>query len=517
MLGTRTAGATLLLAALAVVPAAALLWPHLPPLFEDEILPLVPLVPLLKEPGAYGDAFLANRHVDVFGYPIALVSYVIEGPLKALCYAAVLPLTRAAYRPEHIIAAYRASNLVWTWALFGLILAACRALAGWRAALLCLALLVPDHSLVYLSLTDLGRPFQLLFGLLLLLVLCRHVDEPRWRTVLPVAVVTFLGEWNRADFLWFMAAGLGGCVVVDLLLRRLATPAVLAGYLVGLGLTYAVVPQYLEVVTMGAGHHIPLTDLPRAWAHLRALTVMMDPWGAYHRHLDVGAQLFDGPYVAYRWAYLGLCAVVPVALGVSGLRARRAAYLVLAVFPPLLLAAIAGTAETYEVHHVTIVKPVLYVAASVLAAHLAGPRRAPVLIAWAGLGVAALWVHARAFADVTAAAPTRGIYGVTWNMSEAWQAATRSDAKVIIGVDFGVWVPGVLSSPRDQRWESSGIPDEATLEQVMAREPLVGFVVRADGPNAWLLGSERYPVVERQRFDAHPGDPWAFVALRRAP
>jgi hypothetical protein len=64
---TTTVAALLLLAALALAPAAALLWPHLPPLFEDEILPLVPLVPLLKEPAAYGNAFLSNAHVDVFG------------------------------------------------------------------------------------------------------------------------------------------------------------------------------------------------------------------------------------------------------------------------------------------------------------------------------------------------------------------------------------------------------------------------------------------------------------------
>ena len=38
---TRTTGAVLLLAALALATAAVLLWPYEPPLFEDEILPLV--------------------------------------------------------------------------------------------------------------------------------------------------------------------------------------------------------------------------------------------------------------------------------------------------------------------------------------------------------------------------------------------------------------------------------------------------------------------------------------------
>src|SRR6185503_13864743 len=97
------ATSTCLVAALALAPAALLLWPHLPPLHEDEILPLVPLIPVFKRPDAYGSAFLANHHIDVLGFPVALVSYAVEGPLKALCYAVVLPLTRAFYSPELLI------------------------------------------------------------------------------------------------------------------------------------------------------------------------------------------------------------------------------------------------------------------------------------------------------------------------------------------------------------------------------------------------------------------------------
>src|SRR5262252_4263743 len=173
----RSAAPVLLLAAVGLVPSAVVLWPRLPPMFEDEILPLVPLVPLLKDRAAYGNAFLGNAHVFVFGYPVALVSYVIEGPLKALFYAAALPLTRAAYQPEHLIAAYRASNVVWTWVLLAAMLGLCRSLAGWRAVVLCLALVVPDHSFVYLGLTDLSRPIHLTFGLGLLAVLCCHVER----------------------------------------------------------------------------------------------------------------------------------------------------------------------------------------------------------------------------------------------------------------------------------------------------------------------------------------------------
>ncbi len=514
----REAVSTGLVAALALAPAAVLLWPRLPPFHEDEILPLVPLIPVLKQPEAYGAAFLANHHIRVLGFPVALVSYVIEGPLKALCYTIALPLTRAAYRPEHLIGAYRASNLFWTWGLFAMIVAVCRRLSGWRAALLCLALLVPDHSLVYLGVTDIGRPNSLTLSLLLLLVTCRHVDRPRWRTAVPVALVVFVGTWTRLDFVWFVAAAVGGCLAADLAFRRVATLPVVAGATVGLGLLVPIVPQYFA---HGAeGHRIPLADVDLLWRHLSGLLLLADPWGTYHRQFDVGPHLLDPPYVAYRWAYLTLCLLVLAGLGTLALRRRRPANLVLAAFPALVLAAVVETEQAYEVHHIVNVKPALYVAASVLAAELARARRAraPVLATWAGLALGALWVDARAFTDLATAAPPRGLYwGVTWNMSDAWQAAARSPAKVVFGADFGVWVPGALSSPPDQRWESSAIPDEAALDREMTDRSLVGFVFLAGGPNTWLLTTDRYPVVERRRFDAHPGDPWALVVLAGRP
>jgi len=349
----RTAGATLALAGLALAPAVVALWPHLPPLFEDELLPLVPVAAFLKTPDAWGGALLSNPHVDVAGRPILLVSYVIEGPLKALAYVLALPLTRAAYRPESLIAAYRASNVAWTWALFATVLGTCRALGGWAAALLCLALLVPDHAFVYLGLTDLSRPLHLIFGLVLLRLLCRHVDSPRRMDVVSIAVVTFLGFWNRADFLWFTAAGVVACLVVDVSLRRTTTVAAVVGSAIGIALVGALVPTYLAAVR--GGHRIALLDVPRLWAHLGDLAYLMDPFGSYRRHLDVGPHVGDFVYVAYRRAWVCACVVVAIGLGAVGLGARRGAWVVAALFPLLLLAEVVDTAETYEVHHVTVV------------------------------------------------------------------------------------------------------------------------------------------------------------------
>ena len=67
-----------LLAAVAVVPAAVLLWPHLPPLHEDEILPLTPLFLLKKVPEAYGGGFLAGFRQPVVR-AVPLTSYLEGG------------------------------------------------------------------------------------------------------------------------------------------------------------------------------------------------------------------------------------------------------------------------------------------------------------------------------------------------------------------------------------------------------------------------------------------------------
>src|SRR6185503_16450775 len=98
-----------------------------------------------------------------------------------------------------------------------------RRLSGWRAALLCLALLVPDHGLVYLGVTDIGRPNSLTLSLLLLLAASAHADHPRWRTALTIALLVFVGTWTRIDFVWFVGAAIGACLAADLRLRRFTT------------------------------------------------------------------------------------------------------------------------------------------------------------------------------------------------------------------------------------------------------------------------------------------------------
>jgi hypothetical protein len=223
-----------------------------------------------------------------------------------------------------------------------------------------------------------------------------------------------------------------------------------------------------------------------------------------------------GPYVAYRRVWVALTAAVSLGLAVTGLRARRGTLLLLAAFPAGLLLLVVATAETYTVHHTVVVKPFLYVGIAVLAARgSAAPRwRLPALAAWLAIAAGAAAVEARALAQVARAPTATGIYGVTWNMADAWTAAARSGAPLAIALDFGAWLPGALASPPGQRWESTAAPDQAALDALMAGQDLVGLVVRMTGPNAWVFGQQRWAVVERTVYDAHPGDAWGFLALR---
>jgi hypothetical protein len=505
----------LTLAGAALVPAVVSLWRHLPPLHEDEILPLVPMFMLRKVQDALGGAFLAGCPRSLGGVPLPLTSYVIEGPLKAIPYAIAYPATRWGYTPERLIAFYRASNVVWTWALFAAVLGACVQLGGRRAAWLCAGLLVSDVALVYLGLTDLGRPLHLMMGIALAAAIAAHVERPRWRGALVIALVVWLGEWDRADFLWFMGAGLAGavsaCVVVPARRWGVVVGPVMVGYVVGLAATAAIVPQYFRLAAEGGGHLIPLTDVVKLRDHLSALLHGIDPLGSFQRSFDVGAHDADTPYVLYRQAYAALIVVASAGLALLGIRTRRPALLVFAACPVALLGAVVVTAESYLVHHVLVMKPFLYVALAVLIAAI--PWRAPALAVWLVLVIASAAVQMRAFVDVTRGPTATGIYGVTWNQSDAWAAGARADVPVVVAVDFGAWVPGALASPPTQRWESSGIPDDATLDNLMAGQTRVGLVIRTNGPNAWVLDQQRYPVVAHETFTRHPGDPWAFLAL----
>ncbi|HJQ83779.1 MAG TPA: hypothetical protein VKA21_06880 [Candidatus Binatia bacterium] len=498
--------ALLLVQAVAVLLTTLVVWPHLPPLHQDELLPLVPLVRFHKVPDAWGD-YVRGLSVTVFGHVLPLRSYVYEGALRALLYAPFFPIRWQTYR---------ATNVVWVFVLFALILCCCRRLGGLRAAVLGCSLLATDVSFVYLGITEQVRVLHFILGVALFLLAAACVERPRPATAAGLAVVVALGVWNKLEFLWFVAAALAATHPAALL-RAGAVRALLAiDVAVGVGLlgAYAIVPSYFRLAGIGAAATVAPSALARV-GHFADLWPLVAPLGAYHRHVDVTAGLDAAPATTYSAAFLGFAAAVVLGLAVDGVRERRPAWLALAIFPVVLAVLAVLTPFTMHVHHILVVKPFVYAGAAVLAARALGaPRkRVAVLALWAVLLAGSLAANVQAFAAMQHAPPLRGPYGVSANAVDAWQAAVASDVREIRALDWGVFFAGLVSSRRDQRWdmETLGTPD--ALRKLMAGRERVGLLFRADGPHAWLRGERAYPIAAERVFRTHPGDAWVFLVL----
>jgi hypothetical protein len=499
------------------------LWPHLPPIHQDEFLPLLPVSWFHKPPAARGVA--AAPYVrPIFGYQVPLRSYPYEGSFKGLVYAAThLPAS---------VPVFRATNLLLVWLLLAAVLHLTYRVGSRspEAAAWCLLFLLTDVACVVLGITDLGRFVSLLLGICLLTLLFTTVERPAWWKPLPIALVVFLGEWDRLNFVWFVLAGLAGIAAASLAgpLRRAVYGTILGvvGCAAGLAALDRLIPDYRRAMLAGAGKSWKVLDLTQLRNHFDLLVVYLDPFGAYHRYVNVLIPPHPTLYTAYRWAFCLLYAGVTVALAVRGLttirrapeRARGLLFVsaVLVAMPLLIL----GTGDAWAVHHVLPVKPLAWVGLGLTLAHLR-PRLAPAL-AGAGLAAAAMVVGVIGFRDLLAAPAIHGIYDVSRNADEAWQAAARAPAATIYALDWGVFYPGVVNSPANQRWDVRELADERALRSLDAarRGQDFGLLFRTRGPHRWLLESDtvrqRLTILDEQRFEQHKGEPWALLVVNTA-
>lgn len=513
----------ILLGGLALLALALWLWPGLPPVNQDEYLPLLPMSWFIKEPNSR-TSLLRSYVIRVLGYDVPALAYPYVGSLKGLLYAATsFPA---------LIPTYRRANLFLVGCFFSLVLWATSKLSRGSlvAAKLCLVFLIADTSLIVLGITDEGPiMIGLILATVLLMLLTSAVEAPRWWLALPVALVVFLGVWDRLNFVWFVAAGLMGCAAASIArpLRdaaRLLTISAI-GCAIGLAAAAYFLPQYTKAV-LAPGKGIPVRDLTRLWEHWIMLMNVLDPFAAYHRYISVNS-IFDSGralYVAYRWVFSILALTVMVAsLRVAALRLRQANHcagllLFLGAFLVSLFVSIIKTAHAWSSHHIILVKPFVYIALSSLlveTTRFRGPLIALAALLATGFGYTGI----RGYVDMQSAPPILGVYDVSWNAVEAWQAAARSDVPTIYALDWGVFYPGVVNSRATQRWEMT----EAKNPQELLRlgfgrsAPDFGLLFRASGPHRWLLTASNegrnYAVVERQEFDRHKGERWIFLIV----
>jgi hypothetical protein len=498
--------ALLVVQAAAIILTTVVVWPHLPPLHQDEMLPLVPLVRFHKLPEAWGD-YVRGLSRTVFGHVVPVRSYVYEGALRALLYAPFFPLSWQAYR---------ASNVVWVFVLFALVLCCCRRLGGLTAAVLGCTLLVTDVSFVYLGITEQVRFLHFIFGVATFLLACACLERPRPATAGGLALVVGLGLWNKLEFLWFLAATLVATHLAALLRPRpgRALFALDGAVLAGLAGAYLVVPSYFAMAGTGAVATLAPAALSRL-GHFADLWPLVAPLGAYSRHVDVAEGLSTPGQAGYAAVFLVLYAAVVVALMAIGVAERRPAWVALAIVPVVLTALAVVTPFTMHVHHILGMKPFVYAGAAVLAARgLARPRWRPAVLAlWSVLLVGSLAANVSAFSIMRAAPPLRGPYGTGWNAVHAWEAAAASDVTEVRALDWGVFFAGIVASRPDQRWDMASVPNPGALAGVLGGHDRVGLLFRADGPSAWLRTQTAYPILAERLLDEEPGDAWMFLVV----
>jgi hypothetical protein len=513
-----------LLAGLGLALLGAALWPSLPPVSQDEYLPLFPIAWLDKEPEARSSA-LSSYSDRVFGHVLPLRSYPYVGAVKAYAYAATfLPTT---------INVYRASKLALVWGLFSIVLLGCWKVSRGSplACGICLAWLLSDLALIVLGICDAGATVPgLVLGCGLFVLLLSAMDSPRWWKILPIALVVFLGEWDRVNFLWFVASGLAACTAAFLVgppRRSIGGMTIaVAGCALGLAGTALLIPDYPRMVLAGAEKSIGTFDLPALWEHWTLLFTRLDPFGAYHLYANVSSPIHASVYEAYRWISISVyLAIILAGLVWALARLRKSPevarpLIFLSAFMASLLYLIVKTSESWGSHHVLALKPFTYIGLGVLAAaaysapRAMRPLSAALILFWLGHTV----VSVQGFREMTKTPTPMGVYDVSWNQADAWQAAARAPVKAVYALDWGVFYPGVVNSPADQRWEMPTINELDELRQLdAARKGLdMGLLFQTKGQRRWILDApnaqKHYGIKDIKHFNQRPGEPWTLGA-----
>jgi hypothetical protein len=348
----------------------------LPGIYYDEVIQLTPALTFSGGSPASLAAGVGEprSHIDLFGRPLPLMVMDYIGAVKTIAFIpvlAVVDLTPTTVRAFHIAVA--ALSLLATY-LFT------RRLFGREAvALVAIALLATDPSFLFFSRSDLG-PVVFMF-LAKSLALWQLVDWWRTGSVRSLVVGSFilgLGVYDKANFLWVIAAAAAAAAVIDWE-RAWSRIRERSFVLAPLAFLIGCLPLVLH----------NLTWPPRT---LEALSAV--PPGAngglgdqlLHR-VDLLVGLLNGEEVS-RWigdgfaplpvlsVYFGaaaLAGVVLLAYGATRREARPLAFVLLSGF--LVVAAAAATPGGFAAHHVILAYPFPHVAVAAVIVNAGDLRR----------------------------------------------------------------------------------------------------------------------------------------------
>ena len=497
------------------------------PVNQDEYLPLLPMSCLTKPAEAQSD-LCSGYSRPLFGRPIPVLSYPYVGSLKGWIYY-LCHLSAE-------IQTYRTFNAL----LLGLFITS----AVWVAyrfsdgdplcATIVATLLLTDVSLLALGVTDEGPILlTLLFGCAFVF-LCRPDDKISAMPPAAVAMIAFLGCWDRLNFLWFVGAGLlASWLVVPIAGRRafrqtgLKTVAALAGVLTA----FTFIPGHRQKVLEGLSRSIPLYQIDELWAHAVMLFHLLDPFSAYHRYVDVSSPPIPILYQTYSGILMILFAaallrsLIAVIRKPSGTQPLELALLLLSLFTATLIALTVKTPDAWASHHTILVKPFVHLSVALAIVDLS--RKCPGRNLRVGLTVGTLvlcgfygFVGLKGYTDAREAPPIGGEYDVSWNAIDAVRHACRADVQTVYPLDWGAFYPGVAMSPPKQRWDMANITESSDLLRLPGarRGTDVGLLFKAHGANRWLLTMDWGQIdrSEQISFSRASGESWVFLQLNTA-
>jgi Dolichyl-phosphate-mannose-protein mannosyltransferase len=381
----------------AIVEFAALAGHHirLPGLYYDELFELTPALAFVK--GGLGSdvAWIPGTEISIAGHPLPLMAHTYVGAVKTIAFApvaAAFGITPTSVRVFTIAVA--ALSLVFTY-LFARKLFR----SAWVAAI-GTVLVATDPSFVFYSRVDFGPAvFMFLFKAAGLLALLDWWRGGRLRSLCLGAFAFGLGVYDKANFVWIVAAVFLAALLIDYsgVRRRLDRRSTLwAGGAFAVGalpfLVYnaswpprslrPALNGTLHISSGGGSHGNPLLRLGSAFG---TLVRLLDG--------DILVAWFTGGHGAppvLAALSIGAAALVVLLYAVPRLRPRLRAAMFVVLSGALVLVACALTPGAGAPHHVLLVYPAPQLGLAAVA--VGGPRLlgGRARLAAAGLGAAAV-------------------------------------------------------------------------------------------------------------------------------
>ena len=443
------AAAALALAGVAAFAGLASYDLRVPGVYYDELFQLTTALAFVKGGLGSAVAWVPGTEISIAGHPLPLMAHSYIGAVKTIAFvpvAAAFGISPASARVFTIAVA--ALSLVFTY------LFAWRLFRRATIAAVGIVLLATDPSFVFYSRVDFGPSvFMFLFKAIGLWQLVVWWRTERLRALVLGAFAFGLGVYDKANFLWIVAAVPLAAVVLDYrgVVRRLDRRAVLsAGAAFALGclpfLAYNASwpPRTLQPALKGtlhvAGGNPSGNPVVQLWLRTQQLVRLLD--GTTLSELFVGR---GGGFPLLPALSLGAAGAVAVLFALPSLRPRMRPAMFVVLSGLLVLVASALTPGGSYPHHVLLAYPAPHLALAAIVVEAARLLRGRTRLVAAGVGAAAVAATVAVSVGTTVDVLSRlGQTGGEGNFSDSIYTLERylvrhDGAYRFVAIDWGIY------------------------------------------------------------------------------